>query len=141
MVVLLVAAVPAWAQSPHANSGKSATKASASAPKTLDVHFATEAKTSPAPASETNVSPEMTYRQQYQQAPTPTEIVLQRAAINADQRNQRLAAMKWFGYSNSRPRSGVDVNGGDQAPGWVSDNPAFPYQFSGYSTSQIVFTR
>ncbi|MBN2578808.1 MAG: hypothetical protein JXB10_07440 [Pirellulales bacterium] len=47
----------------------------------------------------------------------------------ANQRQRRLAAMRWFGISNSRPRWSADVYNWDQSPGWASNNPAYPYRW------------
>lgn len=146
ITVLMAAAVPAWAQNPtNGNNGKvvATIKApSATAPKAVDTRFAAGSKTTPATTNEPAITPEMWYYQQYQQqVHNPAEMVYQRADARANQRMQRLAAMKWFGYSNSRPQSGADVTNGDRAPGWVSNNASYPYQYSGYGTTEVFLIR
>ena len=147
IVVFMVAAVPALAQNPIGNNGK--VVATIKAPATISAKSAdarmvpTASKATPVPVTEQAATPEMWYYQQYQQQlHNPAEMVYQRADARANQRMQRLAALKWFGYSNSRPQAGADLTGGDQqGPGWVSNNTTSPYRFSGYGTADVVIVR
>jgi hypothetical protein len=150
IVVFMVAAVPALAQNPLGNNGR--VVATIKAPATINTRAAdtrlasatsTKATPAPAPASEQTMTPEMWYYQQYQQQlHNPAEMVYQRADARANQRMQRLASLKWFGYSNSRPQAGADLTGGDQqGPGWVSNNSTYPYRFSGYGTADVFILR
>lgn len=77
-------------------------------------------------------TPEMWFYQQQMQMYLDPKMAVRRAAeFRAEQRAHRLAAMKWFGLSNSRPRASVDPIHWDYSPGWTSNNPAYPYRWSG----------
>jgi len=77
-------------------------------------------------------TPEMWfYQQQMKQYLDPKMAVRHAAEFRADQRAKRLAAMKWFGFSNARPRASVDPVHGDYSPGWSSNNPMYPYRWMG----------
>lgn len=58
-------------------------------------------------------------------------IIQQKAAQEAEQRANRRAARKWFGFSNSRPVAGVDCIHGDYAPRWTSNHPHYPFRWVG----------
>ncbi len=77
-------------------------------------------------------TPEMWfYEQSMRNYKDPQMAVRAKAEFEAQQRQRRLAAMRWFGFSNSRPHWGVDSFHGVQSPGWSSNNPASPYQWQG----------
>ena len=83
-------------------------------------------------------TPEMWFYEQYrQQYQDPREAVRQKAEFRANQRQRRLAAMKWFGYSNSRPRCGVDPVVGEWSPAWTSNNAAYPWRWTGYGRPRV----
>lgn len=68
------------------------------------------------------VTPELwLYSQELRRHDDPAQAVRRRAESRADQRSQRIAAMKWFGLSNSRPQASpiplMDV----YSPRWVGN--------------------
>jgi hypothetical protein len=49
----------------------------------------------------------------------PTDLTRQRAQLKAQQRMERIAALKWYGLSNSRPVAGVTpFTGTPYSPRW-----------------------
>ncbi len=67
-------------------------------------------------------TPEMWfYEQALQQYNDPKYAVRANAEFKANQRRQRLAAMQWYGYSNSRPEMGLDPLHSPQQPQWVGN--------------------
>ena len=115
---LLVTAVPALAQAPTAN----------------DVRFRNTIS-----VGEVTPTPEMWFYEQYvQQYQDPKLAVRRKAEERAAQRRARLAAMRWFGFSNARPRAGTDVVHGDYSPGWSSRSANYPFRWSGYGTAAVV---
>jgi hypothetical protein len=46
--------------------------------------------------------------------------------------------LKWYGFSNSRPRAGSDPVHGDYAPTWVSGNTYHPFQWSGPDSGAVI---
>jgi hypothetical protein len=91
----------------------------------------------PAPSVKVTVlgssAPETKSYQQYQLQEYQNSVALvhQNAAFRATQRMRRLAAMHWFGLSNSRPQASVDPINGDYSPAWVSNVTAHPFQWQG----------
>jgi hypothetical protein len=73
-------------------------------------------------------------REEYQD---PRNAVRAAAEYRAEQRQRRLAAMQWFGYSNARPTYAVTPFATTPSPQWVS-NTADPYRWSGSGPSTIV---
>lgn len=67
----------------------------------------------------------------------PKVAVRRRAEFDADQRKYRLAAQRWFGFSNSRPTVSPTPYTGSYSPCWVS-NSAFPFQWSGVNHHVVV---
>jgi len=69
-------------------------------------------------------TPEMWFYQQeltrYNQ-PNPKTLVRIDAEQKAGQRRARIAAMQWYGYSNSRPTSGIDPVDGPLSPQWIGN--------------------
>jgi hypothetical protein len=53
------------------------------------------------------------------------------ADLRAQQRQHRIESMKWFGFSNSRPRASSDPFHGDYSPGWVSSSGYYPSRWNG----------
>ena len=83
VLLLTLAAVPGWAQDPTDQGGE------------LSVGIS---------PGEVSPTPEMwLYQQQLRQYQDPKMAVRRRAEFRADQRQQRLAAQRWAGYSPSRP--------------------------------------
>jgi hypothetical protein len=78
-------------------------------------------------AGQVTATPEMWfYTQELRRYDDPRNAIRAQAAMKTAQRNARLAAMQWYGLSNSRPLTGVDCLHGVYAPRWVSNgyNPA-----------------
>ena len=78
-------------------------------------------------AGQVTATPEMWfYKQELRRYDDPRNAIREQAAMKTAQRNARLAAMQWYGFSNSRPLTGVDCLHGVYAPRWVSNgyNPA-----------------
>jgi hypothetical protein len=71
-----------------------------------------------------NVTPELwLYSQEMRRHDDPAQAVRRRAELRADQRSQRLAALKWFGLSNSRPQASPVPLMGVYSPTWVGNGP------------------
>ncbi len=70
------------------------------------------------------------YEQALHQYQDPKLAVRQAAEFRGQQRQQRLAAMQWYGLSNTRPRASSDPFHGDYAPGWASNNLYYPNRWT-----------
>ena len=69
----------------------------------------------------TTATPEMWfYEQERTRQENPKYAVRRKAEIRAQQRQQRIAAMKWYGMSNSRPMTNPTPLTGTYSPTWVS---------------------
>jgi hypothetical protein len=80
---------------------------------------------------ELRTTPEMWFYEQYQREYQDPKMAVRRAAeFRAAQRQQRLAAVKWFGFSNQRPQASPDPFNGDWSPGWTSNNEVYPYRWT-----------
>ena len=76
-------------------------------------------------------TPEMwLYLHQMQRMDDPKMIVRRKAEARARARENRIAARKWFGMSNSRPMASHTPFMGTYSPVWVS-NTGLPSQWSG----------
>ena len=83
-------------------------------------------------------TPEMWfYQQSLRQYRDPKMAVRRRAEFEADQRQARLAAQRWFGYSNSRPIANPSLYTGTYSPMWTSNSP-YPYQWRGVNRTSII---
>ena len=68
-------------------------------------------------------SPEIwLYLQQMRRYDDPKQAVRRKAEFRAAQRRNRLAAMKWFGLSNSRPQASAVPWSGTYSPQWSSNS-------------------
>jgi hypothetical protein len=77
-------------------------------------------------------TPEMWfYEQAMRQYNNPKMAVRARAEFRANQRQQRIESMKWFGFSNSRPRASSDPYHSDYSPGWSANPGYYPYRWNG----------
>ena len=75
--------------------------------------------------------PEMwLYLQEQKQYNDPKVAVRRNAEIRGQQRQARLASMKWFGYSNSRPSASPTPTMGTYSPFW-GGNTWNPYMWAG----------
>lgn len=67
-------------------------------------------------------TPEMWfYDQEMRRLHQPSEMVYAKARHRAAQRQKRIAAMEWYGYSNSRPVASNNNMIGSYSPRWVSN--------------------
>lgn len=86
--------------------------------------------------SDGSMTPEMWfYMQEYRRYMSPKEAVRRKAEIRAQQRQNRLAAQRWFGVSNLRPTASPLPQYGTYSPIWVG-NAYNPYFWTG--TGQAV---
>lgn len=70
------------------------------------------------------VTPEMwVYSQELQRYDDPRQAVRRKAELRAAQRMSRIAAMKWYGFSNSRPQANPIPFMGSYSPAWVGNSP------------------
>jgi len=77
-------------------------------------------------------TPEMWFYEQYQRYYHDPDMMARRnAEFRAEQRRNRLAALKWFGFSNARPRASSDPFHGDYSPYWAGNNSHYPYRWQG----------
>ncbi len=79
-----------------------------------------------------SATPEMWfYEQQMRQYADPKVAVRARAEFRANQRQHRVESMKWFGFSNSRPKDNPELIHADFSPGWSSNNSRYPFRWNG----------
>lgn len=77
------------------------------------------------------VTPEMwLYMQEMRRYDDPLQAVRRNAATRAAHRRSRLAAMQWFGFSNTRPQANPMPFMDIYSPGWIS-NSWNPYAWIG----------
>lgn len=137
----------AWAQQkPILPPPVSARSASPTNPSTLPPRVALPAAQAELPAAKpplagTVLPSAETYS--YPSLPQPVvdakTLIQQRAAWQAAQRARRLAALKWFGYSNSRPVAGVDCIHGDYSPSWTANNSHYPFRWVGAGSTWVAW--
>ena len=90
---------------------------------------------------EISPTPEMWFYQQYRSDyEDPKMAVRRNAEFKADQRRKRLAAMKWFGFSNQRPNCTSDPFHGDWSATWRSNNSFYPSRWQGNGPAWIALT-
>jgi hypothetical protein len=83
-------------------------------------------------------TPEMWfYEQALRRYRDPAVAVRRRAEFEADQRQARLAAQRWFGYSNSRPTVSPTPFTGTYSPMWTSNSP-YGNQWRGVSRTTVI---
>jgi hypothetical protein len=88
--------------------------------------------------SQPATTPEMwLYEQERSRYEDPKAAVRRKAELRAWQRAERLAAMKWYGQSNSRPVISATPHTDTYGAGWVSNTPN-PYEWRGGSASAVV---
>jgi hypothetical protein len=86
----------------------------------------------PAAAADGTTAPRQpwTYQDYHRERPDTMAIARARAQVRAQQRENRIATRKWFGYSNLRPVASPTPFMGTYSPMWVS-NTGRPYAWSG----------
>jgi hypothetical protein len=137
-VVLTILAAPAWAQrQPSAKTQPLPAPVLNPAPVLAPLPTPTPAPTSVtvqptlSVSSELKATPEMWFYEQYmREYKDPKNAVRANAANDFQQRSNRLATMRWFGYSNSRPRVGADPMN-VYPPSWSSNTPLQPNRWQG----------
>jgi len=85
----------------------------------------------------TTVTPEMWfYSQERDRYDDPAQAVRRKAELRAAQRSQRIAAMKWFGFSNARPQASVTPMMGIYSPAWAGNGyDRYDWVGAGWPTS------
>ncbi len=78
------------------------------------------------------------YEQSLRQYNDPKSVVRQKAEFRTAERMRRMAALRWFGFSNSRPMVGSDPIHGDYGPFWGSGNVYQPSRWSGTRSPSVV---
>jgi len=69
-----------------------------------------------------NITPEMwLYSQELNRHDDPAQAVRRKAELRGAQRMQRIAAMKWFGFSNARPQASTAPMMGVYSPAWIGN--------------------
>lgn len=81
------------------------------------------------------------YQQEEKKRLSPAQAVRRKAEFKSAQRRARMAAMKWFGYSNLRPRVSPDPINGSYSPYWAGNNRLAPYIWSGSAPTIVVLRR
>jgi hypothetical protein len=71
------------------------------------------------------------YEQHLREYLNPKLAVRRKAEFKAKQRRQRLAAMRWFGFSNQRPAVSPDPFNGDYSSSWTGADVLHPYRWGG----------
>jgi len=90
-------------------------------------------------ASPGDITPEMWFYEQYQRDYLdPHMAVRRKAEFQTLQRERRLAARRWFGYSAQRPQASCDPMHSDYSAQWSGNNPAYPQRWHGTSPSWVV---
>lgn len=90
---------------------------------------------------EVQPTPEMWfYEQELRRYNDPRQQVRRKAEFRAEQRQHRLAALHWFGYSNARPTASMTPTCGQYSPSWVG-NHYHPFWWRGTSGATVVVQR
>jgi len=111
-----------------------AAPALAETPSSTDVKFNTTIS-----PGELTPTPEMWFYEQYlRQQQDPKAGVRQKAEFRMSQRQDRIAARRWFGFSNARPVAGSDPYHGEYSPTWASNNSHYPYRWSGVNGASVI---
>jgi hypothetical protein len=86
------------------------------------------------------VTPEVwLYSQEWRRHDDPAQAVRRKAEARTAQRMQRLAAMKWYGFSNSRPQASISPFTSVYSPAWIG-NGYHRYDWVGgsYPTTAVI---
>jgi hypothetical protein len=80
------------------------------------------------------------YQQELRRYEDPKAAVRRKAEFRAWQRQRRIAAMQWYGFSNSRPMANpIPWQSGVYGPGWVANNYRHPYEWSGAGRTAVIY--
>ena len=86
---------------------------------------------------EVAATPEMWfYEQERLRYADPRQAVRAQAEYRAAQRSRRMAARKWYGFSNSRPIADTDPFHGGYSPRWVGNS--YSSHWIGGGTSVVI---
>lgn len=86
-----------------------------------------------------SVTPEMwLYSQEWRRRDDPAQSVRRKAEARTDARMQRIAAMKWYGFSNARPQAAVTPMMGVYSPAWIGNGFDRYDWVGGYGPSTIL---
>lgn len=89
--------------------------------------------------SQLNLTPEMVmYLQAIRRYEDPKQAVRRNAERRAAERRARIAAMNWYGFSNSRPQASVTPFMGTYSPVWSGGNWAPYHWFGGYANNTVI---
>ena len=80
------------------------------------------------------------YEENLRRYEDPKLAVRRKAEYRSAGRQRRLAALKWFGMSNQRPRAGVDPQHNDYFPSWTGNNRQYPFRWMGRGQASNVMT-
>jgi len=90
-------------------------------------------------ASEVAPTEDMWFYEQYQRDyHDPNLAVRRNAEFRAEQRRNRLATMRWFGLSNTRPQASSDPWHGDYSPHWTGNNRHYPSRWQGVGWPRVT---
>lgn len=78
------------------------------------------------------------YEQERRRYEDPRAAVRAHAEFKGAQRRQRIAAMQWFGFSNSRPTRSATPTHNTSAPHWGGNNMADPSLWNGVGRPTVV---
>lgn len=81
------------------------------------------------------------YQQEEKKRLSPAQAVRRKAEFKSAQRRARIAAMKWYGYSNLRPKVSPDPINGNYSPFWAGNNRLSPYMWNGSAPTIVVLRR
>lgn len=88
--------------------------------------------------SMSEMTPQMwLYMQERDRHDDPKEAVRRKAEYRAAQRQRRIAAREWFGYSNSRPAANSDPWMAGWSAHWSANNPMRPDQWIGNGRTSL----
>ena len=123
---LLLAAAPALAQSPRGVQ-RAAEISKPNVSEKERMHGAIG-------SSMSEMTPEMwLYVQEMRRHDDPKEAVRRKAEYRTAQRQRRMAAREWFGYSNARPTANSDPWTAGYSAHWSGNNAMRPDQWIGNS--------
>jgi hypothetical protein len=126
--LVMLAAAPAFAQGSAPRAAQLAAVQRDNSPAQLQV------------PSMANLTPEMwLYLQERDRYDDPAHAVRRKAEDRATQRNHRMAARKWFGFSNARPTASPVPIMGTYSPFWAG-NDTDPNRWSGIGPATIIET-
>jgi hypothetical protein len=120
VALVLAAGVALFAASAHAQQPRTTKKGADPKPPLEDV------------SSMAQMTPEMWfYIQESHRYDDPKEMVRRKAEFKAVQRQRRIAAMQWYGFSNSRPTANTGLFEGSYSPCWGANNRSNPSLWPG----------